>query len=430
LKSRFLLTPLVLALSLASPGQTLPPTPAPESTDQLVQQALESNPEIRVAVRRLSLAQIKTSTAGSLDDPMLMVRDWNTPLRQPWNLNQAQVMVGLQQTFVGRDKREMRARIAGDEANIAAVELETMRQEIAAEVRKACADLKRSANEMKLHDRQMALLKEALSVALAQYSAGKVPQVDVLRAQMAVTRLSEHLIELDQERDEARARLNALRGRRTDEPVDVAGGYESVTGLPPIEELERIALDHRPELEALRRQTAKSKDEGALARLAMKPDFTVALGYMLMPSGSYARSGYMAELTMNLPRLNRERHEGEAKQTDAASSLAEAELEARANSVFLELRQAQIAVLASQRQARLYRETLMPQAESAFQAATAAYRNNRADFLNLIDSQNLLLDIETQEYKALAAADAGIAQLERAIGAPLTSTASAERTSK
>ena len=145
LKSRFLLTPLVLALSLASPGQTLPPTPAPESTDQLVQQALESNPEIRVAVRRLSLAQIKTSTAGSLDDPMLMVRDWNTPLRQPWNLNQAQVMVGLQQTFVGRDKREMRARIAGDEANIAAVELETMRQEIAAEVRKACADLKRSA---------------------------------------------------------------------------------------------------------------------------------------------------------------------------------------------------------------------------------------------------------------------------------------------
>jgi outer membrane protein TolC len=50
----------------------------------------------------------------------------------------------------------------------------------------------------------MRLLKEALNVTLVQYTTGKVPQADVLRAQMALTRLDEQLIELDEERDTAR----------------------------------------------------------------------------------------------------------------------------------------------------------------------------------------------------------------------------------
>jgi len=54
----------------------------------------------------------------------------------------------------------------------------------------------RNADELKVHERQAALLKEALAAALAQYTVGKVPQADVLRAQMAVTRLNEHRIEL------------------------------------------------------------------------------------------------------------------------------------------------------------------------------------------------------------------------------------------
>ena len=73
----------------------------------------------------------------------------------------------------------------------------------------------------------------------------------------------------------------------------------------------------------------------------------------------------------------------------------------------------------------MYRDTLLPQAEAAFKASTAAYQNNRAEFLTLIDSQNLLLDIQTAYYKASAATDAGVAELERAIGTPFPISAEA-----
>jgi outer membrane protein TolC len=395
--------------------------------DEAVAEALEANPEIQASVRRLSLAQLKTTTARSLDDPMLMVRDWDTPLRQPWDVNQAQLMFSVQQTFLSKEKRDARARIAGDDVEVASSELESLRQEVSADVREACADLKRNADEMRVHDRQAALLKEALAAVLAQYTTGKVPEADVLRAQMALTRLSEHLIELEEERDNARARLNTLLGRPPDEAVEIAGEYASPPELPSIEELERLAIEHRPELAAQRKLLAKSRDQGQLTRLAMKPDFTAGAGYMVMPSGSASRNAYMAELTMNLPWLNRDRHQGEAKQADTATAVTQAELDARASAVFLEVRQAQIETLAAEKRVKVYRDTLLPQAETAFKASTAAYQNNRAEFQTLIDSQNLLLEIQIAYYKALSATDAGIAGLERAIGAQLPGT---ERTSK
>ena len=434
MKSIYVLASFVLALSIACLGQAEPRSvaapylsisdaaAAPLSVDDAVAASLESNPEIRAAVRRMSLARLKTATARSLDDPMLMMRDWDTPLRRPWDLNQAQLMVSMQQTFPSRQKRDQRARLAEDDAGVAANDLETLRQEVSVEVRKTCADLMRNADEVRLQARQSSLLKEALAAALAEYTTGKAPQADILRAQMALTRLNEQIIELEEERDNTRAQLNALMGRPPDEAIEIAGSYALPTALPSIEDLERTAIEHRPELAALRVQVAKSRDEEKLTRLATKPDFTVGLGYMLMPAGSSSRNAYMAELSMNLPWLNRARHDGEAKQADAATDVSQAELDARAATVFLEIRQAQIKVLAAEKRIKLYRDTLMPQAEASFKASTAAYQNNRAEFMSLIDAQNLLLDIQTAYYKASAATDEGMAQLERAIGAPIANT--------
>ena len=441
MKSICVFAPIALALSLACHGQSVAAhVPVADgdlvtvSVDEAVAQAITANPEIRAAVRRLSLAELKTKTSRSLDDPMLQVRDWDTPLQKPLDLNEAQAMFMVQQTFLSKEKRDLRAKVDADDAEVAASNLESLRQEVSAEVRKAAADLMRNADEIKLQDQQASVLKETVSAALAEYTTGKVPQSGVLRAQIALTRLNEQIIELEQERDTARAQLNTLRGHSPDEAVEIAGTYGGPAALPSIEDLESLAIDNRPELTGLRKQVLKSSSQSQLTRMAMKPDFTVGLGYMVMPTGSAYRNAYMAEMAMNLPWLNRDRHDGEAKQADAATDVDKAELEARTTQVFLEIRQAQVNILAAQKRIKLYRDTLLPQAEAAFKASAAAYQNNRGEFSNLIESQNMLLDIQTALYKALAEADASVAELERAIGAPLLTkpiaNSSTERNSK
>ena len=70
----------------------------------------------------------------------------------------------------------MHARLAEDDAGVAANDLETLRQEVSVEVRKLCTELMRNADEIRLQGRQSSLLKEALAAALAEYTTGKAPQ--------------------------------------------------------------------------------------------------------------------------------------------------------------------------------------------------------------------------------------------------------------
>ena len=87
-----------------------------------------------------------------------MVRDWQTPLRKPWDLNQAQLMFSLQQTFISEEKRDLRGKLAGDDVDAAADDLESMRQQVSTAVREACATLLRNLDEMQLHSQQAAVL--------------------------------------------------------------------------------------------------------------------------------------------------------------------------------------------------------------------------------------------------------------------------------
>jgi outer membrane protein TolC len=149
--------------------------------------------------RRIAVAESKPKIAGSREDPAFMYRGWGTPLQRPWDLNQTQHMFMYNQTFLGSGKRGLRADVAEGETEIAKAQLEATKREITAEVRKAFYDLLRNQDELTLHDEQAAIARQALEQARIKYVVGKVPQQDVLKAQIALTKLVEHLVMLQQE---------------------------------------------------------------------------------------------------------------------------------------------------------------------------------------------------------------------------------------
>ncbi len=400
--------------------------PGAMTLDELLQLALRNNPEIRVAIRRVTAAQNRVPGAGALDDPMFTYRDWGTPLRKPWDLNQAQNMFMVQQTFTGRDKRALKTGVAETEVDAARSGLESVRQEVILRVRKAFADLLRNADELQVHMREDELLRNGLQSALANYSVGKSPQQDVLKAQIALAKLSDHRLQLVRERELALAEMNTALGFDPSRPLEVAGTYRVPPELPDFKELQQAALEHRPELAALRAEIERGEKQARLAELGRKPDFTVGAGYMLMPAGTPNRNAYMAEFSMNLPWLNRKRHDAEIGQATAETEAMRAEFDARRAMVFLEIQQALIKARTAQKSLKLYRDVLMPQAETSLKAALAAYENGRADFLNLIDSQEMMLDVQTMSFRLAAELDAGLSELERATGAPLTDAAGNE----
>lgn len=391
----------------------------PITLDDALAAATRDNAEIRAAAQQVAAAHAQRPLAGALDDPQLMVKSWGVPLRQPWNANQAQNMIMYGQSLPGPGKRALRAQVAGEDVAIAQAVLAAKQHDVAARVRKAYLDLLRNADEMHVHDDQVALAREALQSARVKYVVGRVPQQDVLKAQVALTKMAEHLVGLEQDGAMARAELNTLMGRDPAAPLAVRGAYTAPQQLPATAELERMALQNRPELAAAALAVRQGELRGKLAEKTMTPDFNIAGGYMVNPPGAMARNTFAAELSMTLPWLNRGRHDAEVASATAMTAAAKADVEIQKAAVFQEIQQALVKAQAAERLVALYRDTLRPQARAVLKAASIAYQNDRADLLNLLDSQNATLDVEQSYFRSLSDLDARLADLERAVGTAL-----------
>ena len=388
----------------------------PMSVADIEATALQNNAEIKAMQERVRQAKAGVSTSTAIDDPWFMYRGWGTPILKPWDLNQTQHMFMLSQTFPAAGKRELRFEAANQGVDVAEAELESAKLDVAARVRAQFYELLRNDDELRLHDEQIALARQAVAAARIKYTVGKVPQQDVLKAQVAVTKLADHLVMFIQDGDLARARLNTLMGRDPSAPLEVAGEYRTLASLPPAPVLQQMAAENRPELRAIEGEIRQSETRVRLTQKDSKPDVTVSAGYMLMPSGSANRNGYMAELSFNLPGLNRSKHDADVAAAQTAISVQRAELQKQKAAIFQEIQEALIRANSASRLVELYRDTLRPEARATLRATSAAYQTDQTDFLKLIDSQNTMLDVEYSYFRALADFDSRISDLERAIG--------------
>ena len=184
-----------------------PPDPSARelTLDEAERAALEENPEIHVAVRRVAMAEAHVPAAGALDDSQFMFRGWQIPLKHPWDYNSAQNMLMVSQALPGPGKRGLETGIAQTDVQSEKDSLEVTRLRVRVEVRKAFYDLLLAQDELQIHDQHVAIAHQAIEAARIKYTTGKVPQQDMLKAQLALTRLAEHMIRFDRDADVARA---------------------------------------------------------------------------------------------------------------------------------------------------------------------------------------------------------------------------------
>jgi cobalt-zinc-cadmium efflux system outer membrane protein len=402
------------------PAEPQPPTSGPAMTlDEAERAAMAANPEIAVAARRVALAEAHLPAAGALDDPVAMYRGWGVPLRKLWDFNQAQNMFSLSQALPGAGKRTLRSDIAQSDVEIAKAQLANVRLEVQVQVRKAFDDLLLAEEETRIHSQHVGIARQAIEAARIKYTVGKVSQQDILKAQVELTALAEHMIRFDRDAGVARARLNTLLGRDAAAPLNVRGRYEVLAALPDEQTLDQLALRSRPDLVAAREVIERSRKEQALSQKAYVPDFTVAGGYMLMQPSAPMRNNYMVEGSMTLPWLNRRKNDAEIAEARARTAEQEAELTELRVSVFGQIQDARVEAEAAQKFARLYHDQLLPQAEATLQASVVSYENDQTDFLNLLDSQMTVITLDVDWVQAVADFDARLADLELATGAPL-----------
>ncbi len=389
----------------------------PMTLAQIDSEVLAHNPDIQSASSQKRIAEAHLGNAMTSDDPQFTYRAWGTPLLQPWNLNQTQHMFMVTENIPSRSKRELQFLIASDDTEIQAMAIEAKKREVIAMAHQAFNQLLRSYDQIRIHHDEVQLAQQSIEATRIQYTAGKAMQSDVLKAGVAYSRLAEHEIMLERDADSARAELNTLMGRPPDQPLEVEGNYGILEMLPSQESLQKLAVANRPELLQLDLMAKQATRKVDLARKGLNPDYSITAGYMLMPGGSSNRNGYMGEVSMTLPWLNRGKHDSEIQQAQEEHDAILAEYQKQLSSISKEIRESLIRAQSALKIVELYRDILRPDTASVSKAATVAYQTNQNSLLSVLDTQGMSIDVEYALFNALADYEQSLADMERSVGA-------------
>ncbi|HUP50888.1 MAG TPA: TolC family protein, partial [Longimicrobiales bacterium] len=403
-----------------------------------------TNPRIASALRTAEAAQERVPQAGALPDPMVGVGLMNVPVTRPGLGNDMMTMLHLRVGAVlpWPGKLGLREDVARLEAEAAAWEIERVRQDVRAEVESAYYQIYFVDRALEVTGRNEALVSDFARLTSSKYGVGTATQPDVLRAQVERTSLSDQLVALHEQRVSAAARLNALLARPTDTPVttvelpevvrvaalseepggarfasaalaDVLPGASPGGGLPSVAEIQRLALEHSPMIQAHVRRVEAQGRALALSQKSKLPDLNITAGY-----SRRAGFGDFFDVMVSAPVpifSGRKQNQGVFEH---AAMLAEHE--ARHDAMVDELN-GEIASLAAEAarardQLVLLNDGILPQARTGLASATASYQVGRVDFLTLLDAQVTLYRHELNYHRLLADFAANLAALERAVG--------------
>jgi cobalt-zinc-cadmium efflux system outer membrane protein len=396
---------LALLAAAPLPGQTPPGEPL--TLDEAMTAALAASPALRAAGLGRAEAAARGDVARQRPNPEIALEE--SP--QDFPRDAATLSVPIERG----GKRRRRIEVAAAQARSGEAEIARLRADTRNQVRRAYFALSAAQRRVEETAELQRLAESARDAARARFEAGDVPRLDFLQAELAAAQAAG---ETDKARGlllGARGTLNALLGRPLDSPVAVSAALDAGT-VPPADAAARIALSSSTELAALELGIAAQKAQVELARAEAVPDLTAGAG-VLHHSPPDFDWGWRAALTIPLPIFTRGR--AQARLEEATLARLQAEREAAAARVRGEV-YAAAAAAGTQRQALLrYRDEILPRAAEVESLAEDSYRSGQTGLVALLQSLQSVHDLRLQAVQAGTEYQNALADLERAMGAPL-----------
>jgi len=387
--------------------------PAPLQLDRLIEITLEENPQLSALRSKIAADRAKVPQARTLPDPMLGV--------QPDNLLRPDggVMIEARQMVMWPGKLRLMSQAAAFSADRTVTDYTEKAYEVVAEVKTAYYDLYFIEKSIELALVNKSVLADFVKIAETKYSVGAGIQQDVLRAQVAQSRILDELLMLQQQQAAARARLNALLNRPPDAPLGPASTLTRHKVTIGQRALEEGALEHRAMLKGMQLMVSEAKTMHSLAKLDLKPNYELRLG--VAPGNDMAAGGNRVTgmVMFQLPLYRRTKQDKAIEQRAAEVKAAQSDYEAQKTMVFSMIKDTLAMLEKSDRSAALLHTGIIPQAQLSLESARAGYQVNKVDFLALLDNQVSLYGDLREYYRALTDYEKGVAELERTIGAPL-----------
>jgi outer membrane protein TolC len=358
-----------------------------------------------------------------LPDPTVGLNVFAIPIEtasgsQRGNLNVMQMIPWLSRLNAQEQK-------AAYEALSMQQEYQAARLRVIADVRAAYYRLYVLGKQIEINEASLELLKSLIETATARVANGTATQGDVLLGTLELSRLEEQLVEYRQMVTSTTAELNRLRNRPAQTLVDVPERVDAPFPGWRHDELSRLAQRQQPEIAAAQLTTQAASWGLEVARRERRPNLSLGSTWFFIgdnrPNSRVVAVGedaWSIGATVSIPLSHRkyDAMEQEAVRKQFAAQFAVDDVirayDARLQDLLAQAR-------AADETARLYQDTILPQALQTLEADQQSYAQNTVEFDRVIADVRNLLTLELGYHRALGQLATSIARIQEAVGGDL-----------
>ncbi len=339
-----------------------------------------------ISARSRSMSELSVA-AEKLPDPMLKLGFANLPT-DTFNLGQeamTQAVIGVRQSFPRGHTRALSSERINESVARNDAEAEDREQLILLAVREEYTRIYLHQERQKILEQSLIVFTDLAEITRDYYANGRAHQQDVVQAQLELSKVEERLARIQQQEEEARARLAERIGENAYRSLDPI--WPQVNQTLSTQQIIAKLTDH-PRIRAWQHEIAKSKTSEEIARQAYKPGFAVELAYGgrggQNPNGTDRADLFSAFVTMDIPLFTKNRQDRVLASSIAETSATQYVRDDVYRSMKARVEENAATLAREQERLKLYQEYLLPQAAFNAEAAFEAYQNAVDDLTTLM----------------------------------------------
>lgn len=388
-----------------------------------------ANPKVTAALALVRAAQARVPSATRPPDPQLQLGIMNRSLpglapMQLLGMTQLQVM----QMVPLAGKLTLTGRVASAQADATSARAADVVWELRSQTAMAFYDLYATDRQLEVARETLRLLQDISRTAESMYRVGEGRQADVLRANVEIAKMAEDTLRMQAMRRTMVARLNALLNRGAEDRLAAVLRPQFPDTMPAQSWLDSAATTNRPMIRAGLQEVRAADASAALARKEIIPDLQVGVQYARGASTMVGADGMTATKIENMgslmigasiPIFARDRQYQMRSEAEAMRAMALADVNAMRAETRGKIGEAYADLNRARDLARLYRTTVIPQAQATVSSALSSYRVGKVDFMTLLDDQMTVNKYRQELYGLEADEGKAWAELEMLTGREL-----------
>jgi outer membrane protein TolC len=388
------------------------------SFQQAIELAHKQNPQLVIAEQQIAAAAGRVTQAGAFS-PVEIFSRFNEISFDFADYGEFEI--GLSQSFEFPGKRGSRKAVATVERQITEWRLARLRALVAAEVKKSYFENLLVQENFASQQFIVQILEDLQRLLTQRYQTGAATYVDVIRARIELGRGRSELAAARQEHVVALAKLNLLLGQESDRPIEFSDSLAYAPLEMPHDSLLAQVMRQSNLRKILEMTVERQRRALQLARLSGRPDFSLGAAFQRVaenppfttsqPQGQIVNA-FGVEASISLPIFNRAAPSGEKQSAQTELVTAETQLTYFEQHLRGQFEIAFAGVAAAEQQVIEFRDVVLPESESAVNAAAAVFQSGQLSLTDVLDIYRTARQARLEHNRALLNYVAARADLE------------------